>query len=80
MCNFELSVCLKQNVPYTADEMCLLADQFSEARNTSAQTLCAKAMNVKKAWVLYGHSEVSSLSLLKRVYFRDRSSPASLPE
>ena len=44
VCNFELSVFLKQNVRKTADEMCLLADQFREARNTSAQTLCAKVM------------------------------------
>ena len=44
MCNFELSVFLKQNVPKTADEMCLFAYQFREARNTSAQTLCAKVM------------------------------------
>ena len=51
--NFELSVFLKQNVPTTADEMCLLADQLMETRNTSAKTLCAKVM--KK-------SEVSKLS------------------
>ena len=44
VCNFELSVFIKQNAPKTADEMCLLADQFREARNTSAQTLCAKVM------------------------------------
>ena len=44
MCNFELSVFLKQHVPKTADEMCLFAYQFREARNTSAQTLCAKVM------------------------------------
>ena len=44
VCNFELSVFLKQNVPKTADEMYLVADQFREARNTSAQTLCAKVM------------------------------------
>ena len=53
VCNFELSVFLKQNVPTTADEMCLLADQLMETRNTSAKTLCAKVM--KK-------SEVSKLS------------------
>ena len=38
VCNFELSVFLKQNVPKTAHEMCLLADQCREAKNTSAQT------------------------------------------
>lgn len=44
VCNFELSVFLKQNVPKTADEMCTLADQFREARNTSAINLCSKVM------------------------------------
>ncbi|XP_062590636.1 uncharacterized protein LOC134252230 [Saccostrea cucullata] len=45
VCNFELAVFLKQNVPKTVDQMSMLADQFREARNTSAINLCSKAVN-----------------------------------
>ncbi|XP_062572789.1 uncharacterized protein LOC134234761 [Saccostrea cucullata] len=45
VCNFELAVFLKQNVPKTVDQMSMLADQFREARNTSAINLCSKAVH-----------------------------------
>ncbi|XP_055997762.1 uncharacterized protein LOC125654613 [Ostrea edulis] len=44
VCNYDLLVFLKQNVPRTAEELCRLADQFKEARNTSATNLCSKVI------------------------------------
>ena len=44
VCNYDLLVFLKQNVRKTAEELCTLADQFREARNTSATTLCSKGI------------------------------------
>ena len=44
VCNYDLLVFLKQNVPKTAEELCTLADQFREARNASATNLCSKVI------------------------------------
>ena len=42
ICNQELAIFLRQNVPKTASEMCKLADQFSESRFANAAHLCFK--------------------------------------
>ena len=42
ICNQELAIFLRQNVPKTASEMCKLADQFSESRFANAVHLCFK--------------------------------------
>jgi hypothetical protein len=44
VCNYDLLVFLKQNVTKTAEELCMLADQFREARNASATNLCSKVI------------------------------------
>ena len=42
VCNQELTVFLKQNVPTSIQEMAQLADQYREARYVGATSLCAK--------------------------------------
>ena len=42
VCNQDLTVFLKQNVPTSIQEMAQLADQYREARYTGASSLCSK--------------------------------------
>ncbi|XP_062609261.1 uncharacterized protein LOC134271008 [Saccostrea cucullata] len=64
-CNYDLLVFLKQNVPKTADELCILADQFREARNTSASNLCSKVMK-KPTEVQVSKTQVKPKDLQQR--------------
>ncbi|XP_062572173.1 uncharacterized protein LOC134234132, partial [Saccostrea cucullata] len=65
VCNYDLLVFLKQNVPKTADELCILADQFREARNTSASNLCSKVIK-KPTEVQVSKTQVKPKDLQQR--------------
>lgn len=60
VCNQELTTFLRQNVPKTADELCKLADQFSESRNTNALHLCQKSFKKQVSVDVKGKDNVKN--------------------